>query len=78
MAQILLSDSVDSRKQSLVHPSAIAQALRQLETFYPLGPFEMKLLEDKKIMERDPIIAPDGNRVLCFFLFLFLINIEYC
>ena len=70
MAQILLSDSVDSRKQSLVHPSAIAEALRQLETFYPLGPFEMKLLEDKKIMERDPIIAPDGRS--CFMLlFLF-------
>ena len=55
-----------------MYPSAVGEALRQLEAQQHLGPFEMKLLNEKKLFERDPIIAPDGNSPFMYYCSLLI------
>ena len=51
---------LDSEKQIEIYPSTVGQALRDLELQKSLGPTEIMLLKEKKLLDRHPIIAPDG------------------
>ncbi|KAL4217362.1 WD repeat-containing protein 87 [Mactra antiquata] len=55
-------DTVYLDKQGLIqiYPSTVADALRHLDNQRVLGPVEMRLMKEKELLKRDPIIAPDG------------------
>ncbi|XP_052813918.1 uncharacterized protein LOC128240971 [Mya arenaria] len=51
---------LDSENLLQIYPSSVGAALRALESRGQKGPVEMKLLNEKELLKRDPIIAPDG------------------
>ncbi|XP_052234876.1 uncharacterized protein LOC127847193 isoform X1 [Dreissena polymorpha] len=50
----------DSENLLQVYPSEVGVAIRSLESHLPKGPIEMRLLQERDLLKKEPIIAPDG------------------